>query len=266
MSAKIYLLGTVHPLSIEKTIKDTEEFSKLLANIELVVMEAPLSKPTLKTKLKAPELYIGLFIYYVITKIAKTISHIISNKGKGDKDSFMLFISEKVKRNFQKMEIQDLKTRDNAVNQPIKIVSCYDSDLNKDISGKGLGYTLFNYIAFIFSFLFFLSGVGSIIVNKSNYISYMFIFISIGIPIYFFSNYVEKGGKLEERNDISVDYCKQVIANKYEKVLVFYGYDHIEDINQKLKACGIETEIIPVKIPKLLKCASKLNRKYANIN
>lgn len=261
MTAKVYLLGTVHPLPIEKIIKDTERFRELLLReVEIVLMEAPLSKPTTKTKFKAPALYTGLFIYNIITKIAKTISHIISNKGKGDRASFMLFISERVKRDFQKIEMQDLKNRD-ATNQSIKIVPCHDSDLNKDVSNKGISYVFVNYVFFCVGFLLFLFGISSIILNRLNAFSYLFILISVGIPILFFSKYVENASKLSERNDVAVDYCKRIMAKNYENLLLFYGNDHIEDIRQKLNNSGIETDTIEVEIPKVLKYANKINKK-----
>lgn len=259
MAAKVYLLGTVHILPIDKIIKDLSAFENLMRDMEVTIIEAPVSKPTTKTKLKAPALYLGLFIYYIFSKTAKWINNVISKRGNGDRDSFMLFLNQKIKRDISKIDLEQLTPKANS--SSINIVPCYDADLNKDVNNKGFGYIIINYIALVILIILLISGVGSILINKSNFVSYIFIALSIFIPFEFFTNYIEKNNKLAERNNIAVNYCKEVINKGYTRILLFYGNEHILDINQKLKNSQIETEVIDVEIPKFLKSINAVNKK-----
>lgn len=205
MSAKVYLLGTVHPLPIQLTTKNMEGLQELLSDMEVIVLESPISEMTPETKKKNPFLYIELLFLKKTIRCIEWFLDFILKEGKGDTESLFLFISKKVKRGISTVELEKLKPKQNSDSSLINIVPCHDSNINADMRNKD---------------------------RSSN-----------------LSSYLNSG--LAGRDDVVVKYCNKIIAKKYGKILTFYGNDHTDDLNKRLRASGIDTKIIETRIPHL---------------
>jgi hypothetical protein len=243
MSSKIYLVGTAHVLPFDALIKNKERLYTLMGTVDVIIKESPISTISNRNRVKAPGFCLGLWFYACISIISGYVISIISGKGIGDNESIKNTLTNRIKRAFIEVKLEQLKTNTYLNSDKVKIVRCFDLDINDYLSAKGKIYSILNYLVFVFIFIpFLLAGIGALL--KLEFVTFI-ISVIMGFMILFGGfvfPFVQK--TLKERNNVAIDFCKNITIMGYKNIFLVYGKAHIKDLSALLKNQKIECEIV----------------------
>jgi hypothetical protein len=234
---KIYLLGTIHTIPINKLIKDPKFLDSVFTSIDTIVVEAPSSISKRKLLLKAPLLVVGIYFFKVFQFSGSIIPSLLY------KESSKTI--QNIKKNLERL-MKDYKitdSMDNLESNKINVLKCRDFIID-DWANK-------NYLfVFLNVFLILLLFVGYSISTLKLFNSNPFVELGVGLvslvvvlsPIILFLYMIDS--TLHQRNKVAVDYITAVFNRNKKPILVLYGKSHINEIKNLLDKNSIDSVIM----------------------
>ena len=237
MENKIYLLGTIHTIPINKLIKDPRFLDSVFTSIDTIIVEAPESVSKRKLLLKAPLLVVGLYFFKIFQFSGSVIPSLLYKES----SKTIQNIKKNLERLKKSYKITD--SVDNLESNKINVLKCKDFIID-DWVNKNYCFVLLNAVLILLFFVVY--SISALKLFNSS----PFVELGVGLvglvvvfsPIILFWYMINS--TLHQRNKVAVDYITTVFNRNKKPVLVLYGKSHINEIKDLLDKNAIDSVIM----------------------
>lgn len=227
----VYFLGTMHLASVATTIKKKLYLKRFLSKSQVVIMEYPAGKFSLKSIFIAPIFIYSILIYSYLLELLGKLSILFLKRQADDRGSFLKFIKE----NGLKYKILVGNIDKIYPKTTLKIIKFNDILFGNWFSRHFIISIAINYLLIIWTSVYIINNLN--IVNFILAIFFLFLFsliivVSITYPT---------------RNKNITNLIVKLNSLGFKKIFILYGAGHFWDIKRRLKKLYYKINIKELK-------------------
>ena len=234
---KVYLLGTIHTIPINKMVKDSKILDSIFTSVSAIVVEAPNSTPKRNLLLKAPLLVFGIYFFKIFQFSGSIIPSLLYKESSKT--------TQNVKENLERLKKNYIITDsiDNLEGDKTNIIKCRDFIID-DWVNKNYSFIFLNF--FLIALLFIVYSLSALKLSTSSLLIELIVdlasLVIVFSPIILFLYMIDS--TLHQRNQVAVNYISTVFNRDKKPILVLYGKSHINEIKNLLDKNSISSIIL----------------------